>query len=126
MEYEIFSHDGFVEVVTHGDADAATFRQFLDEMFGQEDWEPGTPVLHDHSDLNAAPLTVNDVSAIAHFCADSRADFGTSHLAVVVARDLEFGLARMWEAFVDGKWDVTAQVFRTRDDAVSWLEEPPR
>lgn len=127
MKYEITFRDGFFEVVTHGDAEVMKFREFLDETFSRESWRPGMPVLHNHSDLNSGPLRVDDVSLIADFCADSRQEFGHSKVAVVLRRDLEFGLARMWAALVEGRWDATANVFRLRDEAVLWLtSERPR
>ena len=125
MEYEVALRDGIFEVVTRGDAEVMKFREYLDETFRHESWKPGMPVLHDHSDLNSGPLTVDDISRIADFCAESRRDFGHSKLAVVLRRDVEFGLARMWETFIEDRWDATAGVFRSRDEAVRWLKHGP-
>jgi len=43
--------------------------------------------------------------------------------AVVVARDVQFGLARMGSVFSDGV-GVDSQVFRSVDEAVAWLQKP--
>jgi hypothetical protein len=43
-------------------------------------------------------------------------------VAVAVARDLEYGLARMWQAFIDGSgWEIA--VFRSRMEAEHWIRE---
>ena len=128
MEFEVSFQDGIFTVVTRGDAEVMKFREYLDEMFEHDRWQPGMPVLHDHSELNSGPLSVDDIRLIADFCAESREQFGNSRLAVVVFRDVEFGLARMWGAFVDGRWNATAQTFRTPKEGRQWLlqEEPPR
>jgi hypothetical protein len=43
-------------------------------------------------------------------------------VAVAVARDLEYGLARMWQAFIDGSgWETG--VFRSRPEAEHWVRE---
>ena len=43
-------------------------------------------------------------------------------VAVVAAKDLAFGLARMWEAFVgDTEWET--RTFRSRSHARSWVRE---
>jgi len=41
--------------------------------------------------------------------------------AILVARDLEYGMVRMWGVFVEGKWDVTVNLFKSRDEAIVWL-----
>lgn len=121
MDFEVSFQDGVFMVVTSGDAEVMRFREYLDETFAHESWQPGMPILHDHSQLNSGPLTVDDIRRIADFCAESRAQFGHTRMAVVAGHDLEYGLARMWGTFVDGRWDVAAQTFRTRDDALRWL-----
>ena len=124
MDFEVSLQDGVFVVVTHGDAEVMKFRDYLDETFAHEQWRPGSPVLHDHSDLNGGPLTVDDVRLIADFCAEASEQFGHSKLAVVTSRDAEFGLARMWGAFMDGRWGVTAQAFRSLDEGKRWLLQP--
>ena len=123
MEYEIHLHAGFIEVVTHGGAEVAVFQEFLDEVLALKEWKPATPFLNDHSDLDAGPLTVNDISAIAEMFERAKVELGSSRLAVLVSRDLEYGLARMWNVFVEEKWDGIGQVFRSREDAVHWLTQ---
>ena len=121
MKYEINEHDDFVEVITSGDADLATFRDFLSDVLSLEAWVPGTPLLTNHTELNSGPLTVDDINRIASLAGNARVALGPLRLASLVSRDLEFGLARMWEVYVEEKWDGATAVFRSRDDAISWL-----
>lgn len=124
MEFEVSFQDGIFTVVTRGDAELMRFRELLDQTFAHEEWQPGSLVLHDHSELNGGPLKVDDIRRIAGFCADSSEQFGLSRLAVVAVRDVEFGLARMWGAFMEGRWSVTAQAFRSVDEGKRWLLRP--
>ena len=121
MKYEVRYDDEFFEVTTHGDAEPGGFEEFIDLLLGHEKWKPGTAFLVDHSELNAGPLTVAEVHNIADMCVRRRAQFGRARCALLVRRDLEYGLARMWEVFVEGKWDVTANLFRSRNEAILWL-----
>ena len=121
LEYNLTYHDGFFEGTTSGDAEADQFGELLDLMLAHAEWKPGTPYLHDHTDLNAGPLTVDDVGRVAQLCADRRADLGAGKCALIMVRDLEFGLARMWGSLVEDKWDVEANIFRTREEAIAWL-----
>ena len=46
----------------------------------------------------------------------------TITLAIAAPRDILYGIARMWEAFAAGTgWEV--MVFRTKTDAVSWIQQ---
>lgn len=123
MEYTQNYEDGIFIVVTHGDGAAEPFARILEEMLAHPEWKPGGLYLHDHSDFNSGPLTVDDILYIVGLCEARRAELGDAKCALVATRDLEFGLARMWGSMVEGRWDVTANVFRTREDAIAWLKE---
>ncbi len=121
MEYDIQIGNGILQVISRGSADAPTFRKCLDDAFGHAQWKQGMSYLFDHSNLDSAPLTIEDVQRIAKDCLHYKDEFGESRLAVVLRRDLEFGLARMWSFFVDGRWDANVGLYRSRDDAMHWL-----
>ena len=43
-------------------------------------------------------------------------------VAIIAPQDVQFGMSRMWEAFVDGTgWQTS--VFRDRPSAIAWLRE---
>lgn len=81
-------------------------------------------MLVDHSDLNSGPLTMEEIRGLADLAAQAREVVGPARVAHVVSRDLEFGLVRMWELFVEQQWDARTRCFRSRDEAVAWLKEP--
>ena len=121
MEYEIHQRSGFVEVVTHGDGDVEVFQELLNEALRHPDWKPGTPILIDHSDLNAGPLTIDGMKRLADMIHAARGELGSSCMAILVPEDLEYGLGRMWQVYVEDKWNGTCEIFRSREDAVGWL-----
>ena len=123
MEYEIYWRDGFFEVVTRGEAEGKVFEEYIEVLLSHEKWKPGTPFLSDHTELKVDSLTVEDVYSIAEVCALRKARFGKSRCALYVGQDLGFGLTRMWEVYVEGKWDVIEALFKSRDEAISWLLE---
>ena len=123
MKYEVHYHDGFFEIKTYGDAEPVRFRELLDLLLAHEKWKPDTAILVNHSELNAGPLTVGDIYYIAGSFVRSRVQLGQARMAILVARDLEYGMARMRTGFVEGKWDVIENVFRSRDEAISWLKD---
>lgn len=121
MDYRIELGDGFLVCTTSGTAAVVDFRRMLDELLAHPEWTPGTSMLHDHSVLDAGPLTVSEIKRIAELCAERSDKIGSGKCAIVVGRDLEFGLARMWAVYVEGRWDAEASVFRSKDEAQDWL-----
>lgn len=121
MEYKLLQHEGFVEVLTDGDADVSVFKEFMQEVLSLDSWKPGTPLLTNHTKLNSGPITIGQVHELASLAATLRAELGRTRMASLVGRDVEFGLARMWEVFVEDKWDGETHVFRERAAAVDWL-----
>ena len=121
VEFIVDYHHGVFEIKTFGDAEVEKFRDILESLVTHENWKPGTPFLVDHTYLNSAPLTTEDMIAIARLSGQYRAELGRAKCAHILARELEFGLARMWEAFVEKEWDVLGRLFKSRDDAIAWL-----
>lgn len=121
MEFHVEYKDGYFVGKTCGEAVAAQFGDLLDLMLHDDRWSPGMSWMHDHSELNADPLTVSDIRHIAKLCAERRTQIGSGRCAIVVRADLEYGLARMWSAYVDGSWDVATSVFRTSEQGRAWL-----
>ncbi len=126
MKYELNYREGFFEVKTYGDAEPGGIKEFLNSMLAHEKWKPGTSFLVDHSELNLGHLTVDEVRDIADVSVRPRAELGQARSATVAPRDEQYGLVRMWEVFVEGRWDVIHQAFRSRDEAVSWLMNDKR
>jgi hypothetical protein len=124
MEYSITVYKDYLEVATSGDADIATFRSYQDELSNREDCVPGTPRLINHTRLNSGSLTVDEIRGLASRVSASHAEWGYSKMAILVARDLEFGLSRMWGTFVEDELGSgKLAIFRDRDEAISWLLE---
>jgi hypothetical protein len=126
MKYELNYREGFFEVKTSGDAEPGGIKEFFDSMLVHEKWKPGTSFLVDHSELKLGHLTVNEVREIADGCVRPRAELGQARSASVTPLDEQYGLVRMWEVFVEGRWDVIHQAFRSRDEAISWLMNDQR
>jgi hypothetical protein len=68
MEYSIVSRDGFLEVKTIGDGELQALANMLAELVSHPQSEPGGKLLVDHSELNAGPITANDVRFLADKC----------------------------------------------------------
>ncbi len=121
MEYSIEIHDGYLEVIMSGPADIQSYFEVLNNIIEHKSWTQGTPVLLNQTELDAGPLAVRDLRAIADGCGAKRETVGVGNLAILVARNLEYGMNRMWKVFVDDQWDVVIKQFRSKEEAVAWL-----
>ena len=124
MQFSINYHDAIFEVVTSGDANLQGYYDFTKAVLEHEEWKPGGLILLNHTGLNTGPLTINDVQAIAAISEQYREQLGTAKVAIVVVRDLDFGMTRMWQVFVESYTtsNDSVEIFRNRDEAVAWLK----
>jgi hypothetical protein len=85
-----------------------------------EPGEPAVGLLLDLSDSESFRARSTDaLREVVEFLATQRARF-SSRLATVGTSDLAYGLLRIGEVFA-GDRGITAQSFRTRDEALAWL-----
>lgn len=122
MEFMIVSQTGFLEVKTIGNAELQPLAHMVAELLAHPQWEPGGKILIDYSKLNAGPITADEVRLLADKVGLARERFGRARCAHLVAQSLEYGLVRMWEAYVEDQWDGVTKCFKSRVDATSWLK----
>lgn len=123
MKYEIQYVDGLFQVKSSGDAELQCFKDLMEDLFSHEQWRPDGTVLVDHTELNTAPLSTEELLEIATFGKVYRKQVGKTKFAILVNRDLEFGMGRMWQVFTTDGRESLRRIFRSRDEAVSWLKE---
>ena len=123
MEHKVTWNDGCVVVKTHGVGTLEGLNAMMSSILGHEQWRPGGRLLVDHSEFDAGQLTLAGIRAVADAAARARDRVGPARIAHLVSRDLEFGLVRMWENFVERQWDASMRCFRSRDEAITWLKE---
>ena len=124
MQFNLNYHDAIFEVTTSGDAILQGYYDFTKAVLEHEEWKPGGLILLNHTELNTGPLTIDDVQAIAIISGQYSEQLGTARVAIVVARDLDYGMTRMWQVFVENQTIsyASAKIFRNRDEAWAWLK----
>ena len=121
MDFSITPQRGYLEVKLSGRPTPDAFDKYFEALLAHDDWNPGTPILTDETNLDAGTTTVREVRDIAEVCARRKSELGPVRTAILVAGDFEYGMNRMWDAFIEGKWDVESALFRSRDEALAWL-----
>lgn len=103
MRYEIQCFDDFCEVKTYGNAELQGFKDFIHAFLTHEHWHPGGALLINHSELNAAPLTNDELREMADFSEPFKSQIGQAKIAILVARDLGYGheLGKIWKSLLN-------------------------
>jgi hypothetical protein len=113
-----------VVAVTHGVAS-------LDELINMEHHiinllaqEKTGNILVDHSEADASLITMSDVERLSQIAALSKDILTKRKCAHIAANDLEFGLVRAWEIFIEMKniKDFSTRAFRSKVHALEWLK----
>ncbi|MFH1690795.1 MAG: hypothetical protein ABIE42_11275 [Candidatus Eisenbacteria bacterium] len=93
----------------------------LGQIYGRSDYRPGACVLWDLRGTELHLFAKRDIRLVADFITENRNAPPGTCAALVVARDLDFGLARMLEQMLVAATDVRITVFRDIDEAKAWL-----
>jgi hypothetical protein len=81
-------------------------------------------VLWDVRDATIVHLSTDDLQALARFSHELRSVRGGGRAAILVSRDADFGVARMFQAYADAfPWET--MVFRDLVETIEWLGASP-
>ncbi len=94
-----------------------TAREAAAQLWSSRDW-PGTAALWD---FRAAEFDVSsaEIRLLARYVLDHQPDPAPAKMAFVTARDVDFGMARMFEVFRQDP-GTAFRVFRDYDEAIAW------
>jgi hypothetical protein len=107
-------------ITTSGPASVDRFRHLNQTLVDDPRFQPGMPILIDHTALDASALTATDIRAIGEFVATIGERIGASSIAVVVPDRLTFGFVRMGEMRANQP-QLNVRIFYSLADAAAWL-----
>ena len=82
---------------------------------------PNENRLWDYREADLSKLTTQDLAAIRDFAAAREAGAEARRVVLLVSRDLDFGIARMYGSMAEAKYPARFSVFREKDAAENWL-----
>ena len=109
-----------IHVIT-GELTPEDLIETIEEAFSRDDFEPGSDALWDLRGAMGKDLLAGNVRSLVDAVVKYRSGDEGTRIAVV-ARDLDFGLARMYEHMLEASADVKVMVFRDRDEAEIWAK----
>ena len=90
-------------------------------LFRHADWQAGFCELWDARDITELVVTLEEVRRVAAIEKDHLAEIGMGRVAIVVARELDYYLGRLYIAFVRGHAAPGAPLPVRRPRRSSWL-----
>jgi hypothetical protein len=97
----------------------------LRDVYQLPNFRPEAEVLCDLRQADLGEFSRAAIKGVAQFVSGHRGAPPGARTAIVVGRDLGFGLARMYEQLVEAESSTDIMVFREMDEALAWLEHPP-
>jgi hypothetical protein len=104
-----------------------TFDELSEELrriYDSDGFQPDQSSLWDLREADVTSFTKEQIASIVEIVRDRWATQGTARSALVVAREVAFGLARMYELQLDAQPADRVRVFYDYEEAESWLQEP--
>ena len=93
----------------------------LKEIYSAPDFDPDMNSLWDLREADVSTFETPDIQNLKNFVGKHWGTKGKSKSAIVVSRDLDFGLSRMYEFYLQAKSSSEVQVFREYDEALKWI-----
>lgn len=117
------SENGSFTIITEGDGDVEGIIAFLKDIISHPQWKPGNHILLDHRALKIDAITVSGIEDVSAYFKSIADKLGNGKVALVMKRDIDFGIARAWENITAYDVDIKVYVFRELEKAISWLKE---
>lgn len=123
MEHEIKMDvsSRLIHVKTRGIGDADGINAFLKDIISHPDWTPGMDILLDHTELNIENINTRGIDKVSDYFIKISKQLGNGKIALIMNRDVDFGIARAWELVTERHTNMQIHVFRNLEKAEAWL-----
>ncbi|NOQ97478.1 MAG: hypothetical protein GQ561_04865 [Calditrichae bacterium] len=103
--------------------DIEKLKIFLKGLYTTPDLEPNMDVVWDLGEADFSAVSSSDVRAVKELVVKYWGVGGKSKAALVVSRELDFGLTRMYESLMSGATTSKVMVFKNLKEAYEWLRK---
>lgn len=123
MKYNIEVDQDRGQFIVHaqGHIDTEAEKCMFDEIIAHPMWSAQFNLLFDHSHCHWGHLSSDDIVYRAKLIGQLSRHFNDRKMAIVLSTDLDYGLGRMLEAFTYKNLNGTLHIFRSVNEAETWL-----
>lgn len=106
-----------------GDIEVLKLKESLEQYYKTDQYDPSMNSLWDLREANFNNVQTQEVNTLAEMVSRLWGKSSNSKSALVVSKDLAFGISRMYEILLSTlNSPKTVAVFKSMDEAKSWLE----
>lgn len=121
METFIDRKLGFIKARLSGRQTRETLEAAFNELAQDPDFDSSLNRLWDMRKAELAGLTVDDVRFIQAFILERPQYAGTARVALLVSKEVDYGIGNMFRLMSEESLPVDVRVFRDLDQAVAWV-----
>jgi hypothetical protein len=123
VEIHVDRSKGRVTIKLAGPITMELIKSVVEGFMRHPEFHPGDDVLWDFRETTISDVSADALRDVVSFIERRLERRGADYkVALAASTDLEFGLARMYEAFAD-RMPFRVMVFRDLDKAITWLDE---
>jgi hypothetical protein len=112
---------GTTVITATGDLTFAEVHAALEERYRNPDFRPDQNVLWNLQDAALSAISTDEIQQVAGLVRKHWGIAGKPKAALVVGREVDFGLARMYELQMASESPGEIRVFRDLEEAWSWM-----
>ena len=117
------TEDRLFTIITEGDGDVEGIKKFLIDITSHPEWKLGYNILLDHRKLKIDQITVDGIQHVSSYVKSISSKLGNGKMALVMKREIDFGITRAWEITTEAEVDIKICVFREIERAIAWLKQ---
>lgn len=99
------------------------FDKFYTDLIKNENWEKDKHVLWDLRQCNFDSLNSFNLESISYMISRHEPERGKGKSAIVVTRNVDYGIARMFELINENRFKFNFMIFKAMDEAIQWLSQ---
>ena len=103
--------------------DIQQLKDFLKKLYETPDFNPNMSVIWDLGEADFSAVSSSDVRSVMDLVGKYWGVGGKSKAALVVAKEVGFGLTRMYEILMSSATTSKVMVFKTMDEARKWMND---
>jgi len=116
---------GLIVLTVSGNNRLKDIIQALKDMLVDPQYKKSADILWDFRDITTPHTNSQEIRELVSFIRKNRHVRGSGYrVALVVSRDLDYGIARMYDAYSEGL-PFQMKIFREFDEAYSWVDSQP-
>jgi len=123
--YEVFVHreKGYIHVIAKGSINLEKLQQMYASVLNHPQYESGMSRLWDFTHLDVSLLTSVNLNSFSLFMKTKGIGMDTTYSAILVSRNLEYGMVRVLQALGKGVLSPNVIVTRSKDEALAWIRK---